>query len=133
MNKDNAHLYLPLVQALAEGKLQVNVADDRNPDWQGIEDCRFQFKPEYYRIKPASFPPIPEGMTLHNPDDLTPEQVGDEHRLLVTEEVDGRFADKASLWDPKSKGWSEQKYTAACMLKYSYRVDISTPYPDGSK
>jgi len=49
MNKENAHLYLPLVQALADGKtIQTkfggNWCDDFGPD--------FTLQPKNYRIKP---------------------------------------------------------------------------------
>ena len=51
MNKDNAPEYLPLVQALAEGKtIQGKIsatrwADDESPDFQS-------YPPEFYRVKP---------------------------------------------------------------------------------
>lgn len=49
MNKDNAHLYLPLVKALAEGKtIQLHVAGT----WQNNPCPDFSADPEFYRIKP---------------------------------------------------------------------------------
>ena len=49
MNKDNAHLYLPLVQALAEGKtIQIKNMDE---EWADIFDPSFLPDREY-RIKP---------------------------------------------------------------------------------
>jgi hypothetical protein len=51
MNKENAHLYLPLVQALADGKtIQVK----QNGIWKDCSDLNlvFGFEPHEYRIKP---------------------------------------------------------------------------------
>lgn len=52
MNQNNAHLYLPLVQALADGELQMRCPcrgtwHDHDPT-----DCGFSFPPEHYRRKP---------------------------------------------------------------------------------
>ena len=60
MNKDNAHLYLPLVQALAEGKTIEHSNDGKY--WEKIPSrIDFLFAPERYRIiqeprKPAELP-----------------------------------------------------------------------------
>lgn len=52
MNKDNAHLYLPLVQALADGALQVrNGCTGTWVDWT-MTACEFSRPPEHYRRKP---------------------------------------------------------------------------------
>lgn len=49
MNRDNARDYLPLVQALAEGKvIQLNY----NGDWKDISDMDPMFPANFYRIKP---------------------------------------------------------------------------------
>jgi hypothetical protein len=52
MNKQNAHQYLPLVQALAEGKtIQIQM----NAGWMDVShdvDLRWDLPPESYRIKP---------------------------------------------------------------------------------
>lgn len=49
MNKDTAAQYLPLVQALAEGKtLQLNSGGN----WRDESDVIFSFPPNRYRIKP---------------------------------------------------------------------------------
>jgi hypothetical protein len=54
MNKDSAKDYLPLVQALAEGKsLQYNVnRSDEAPKWVDREDFTFDEPATEYRIKP---------------------------------------------------------------------------------
>ena len=49
MNKKDAHLYLPFVQALADGKtLQLRDRDG----WMDLHTLSFTSEPEDYRIKP---------------------------------------------------------------------------------
>ena len=49
MNKDNAHLYLPFVQALADGKTIEHSFDGKY--WEKIpNNVDFLFAPEQYRI-----------------------------------------------------------------------------------
>lgn len=50
MNKDNAKDYLPLVQALADGK-QIQVRDGHS-GWCCIKEATFCSPPDDYRIKP---------------------------------------------------------------------------------
>jgi len=61
MTKENAHLYLPLVQALAEGKMiQENNYTTVPParyDWIDLPEPVFNRQPKSYRIKPE--PPKP--------------------------------------------------------------------------
>lgn len=49
MNKENAHLYLPLVQALAEGK---TIQYKQDGIWKGPLDLCFSLDADQYRIKP---------------------------------------------------------------------------------
>jgi hypothetical protein len=52
MNKENAHKYLPLVQALADGK---TIQHKMSKNWTDIDDhvvIGFYDYPENYRIKP---------------------------------------------------------------------------------
>lgn len=50
MNKDNAHEYLPLVQALADGKM-IQYFDD-NGGWSDRPEPLMTGNPEWYRVKP---------------------------------------------------------------------------------
>lgn len=54
MNASNAKDFLPLVQALAEGKsLQYNAnRADQTPKWEEREEFTFDEPPTEYRIKP---------------------------------------------------------------------------------
>jgi len=53
MNKETAHEYLPLVQALADGKtIQMRGHDMAGAEWwDDIDEFYFDIKPENYRIK----------------------------------------------------------------------------------
>ena len=48
MNKDNAKQFLPLVQALADGKTIQHLCNG----WEDLESVNFSYTPETYRIKP---------------------------------------------------------------------------------
>ena len=51
MNKHNAKDYLPLMQALSEGKtIQIDVSGSNS--WSDVNNTDFAFSPNYYRIKP---------------------------------------------------------------------------------
>ena len=68
---------------------------------------------------------------FHNPEKLTRQQVGDKYRLLLPEEVDGRFG-KGSVkcetlhkWD----GWLSSSHEEP---SWTYRIPLATPLPDGT-
>ncbi len=53
MNKDNAHLYLPLVQALADGKVIQSSSGYKDARvWVDRMEVNLTGEPECYRIKP---------------------------------------------------------------------------------
>jgi len=54
MNKTNAHLYLPFVQAMAEGKtVQIRSSLSLGcTDYRDMTEATFSGSPEYYRVKP---------------------------------------------------------------------------------
>ena len=56
MNKDNAKDYLPLVQALAEGKT-IQVLDEERKDWIDLKNATFAYRASDYRIKPETVTP----------------------------------------------------------------------------
>lgn len=89
MNKENAHLYLPFVQALVDGKqLQFKNSDHNSEWWEDFKD-EIEFYmydcPSDYRIKPEprtwSFWIDPEGNLWHY--HITP--VADWKRIEVQE------------------------------------------------
>ena len=50
MTKEDAHLYLPLVQALADGKILQ--AKNIDGEWFDLDTIALGGEPEHYRIKP---------------------------------------------------------------------------------
>lgn len=71
MTKENAHLYLPFVQALVEGKTVQII--DRYGDWRDTVRPAFCEPPESYRIKPERQPldasDVPPGSVFRHRDD----------------------------------------------------------------
>lgn len=68
MNKDNAKEFLPLVQALAEGKtLQLRYGSGWK-DYGSNSDINFGFNPSEYRVKPER---IKKKMWYHPSSDKT--------------------------------------------------------------
>lgn len=70
---------------------------------------------------------------FHNPEQLTRQQVGEEYRLLLPNEVDGRFS--------KSRGGNGECYLLGGNVwknrecwdrRYTFRVPLATPLPDGT-
>jgi hypothetical protein len=85
MNRERAKELLPIIQAFAEEKDIEERLIGAN-DWLVNPDPNFENIHFHFRIKPLEFPPLPEGLEWHNPDSLTPEQVGPDHRLVVNGE-----------------------------------------------
>lgn len=55
MNSQNAKQYLPLIQALAEGKtIQVLEVFNFSPYWKDLDEFVFNKSPDNYRIKPEA-------------------------------------------------------------------------------
>lgn len=54
MNRENANDYLPLVQALSEGKvIQYKYQkSDKSYDWMSLGEVGFSMPVDFYRIKP---------------------------------------------------------------------------------
>jgi hypothetical protein len=51
MNRENAHLFLPLVQALADGKT-IQVYHPSRKQWEDSTNVEFIYRVDQYRIKP---------------------------------------------------------------------------------
>lgn len=51
MNKHDAHDYIPLLQALGDGKIiqYKNIVDNK---WVDLETINFTYSAKYYRVKP---------------------------------------------------------------------------------
>ena len=95
MNKNNAKEFLPLIQALADGKT-IQVFHPSRKEWENTENPEFSYLPDHYRIKPPA--PIEfEGITqatarCHNDDSgsirlaviwpCSPPKIGTKFRLI---------------------------------------------------
>lgn len=67
----------------------------------------------------------------HNPDNVTAEQLGPDHRFLLPEEVDGRFEGVAEIWSTACSHWVPNYKALARNKNHTYRVPKSTPLPQG--
>lgn len=79
MNKETSHLYLPLIQALAEGK---TIEYGSGSIWGQVNEPKFIYPPQYYRIKPE-----PKMIPL-GPEDVPPgsaiRQLGGNRWAIIT-------------------------------------------------
>ncbi len=89
MNRENAHLYAPLVQALAAGQtIQANRGTVDEPCWEDLpESVLFTCDPHLYRVKPQ--PVVDAVMTWHADVSRCLEDVSTEMRARGR--GDGRF------------------------------------------
>lgn len=124
--------YAELKAAHAAGKvIQVRYDEgweaDRFPNW-----CLAATE---YRIKPAEgfseeFPPAPEGHAYHNPENLTPEQVGvsEGWRLLLEDEqaVEGDEVNLPLGWEPTLNYGG---HTKSASLTYRTKRPLPTTPP----
>lgn len=129
MNKHDIKSYWHLLEAMREGReIQMNAGTKDDPHWETKGDYWFSAPPSFYRIKPLSFPSLPDGEEWHNPDGLTPEQVGAGFRLLTKREHRAN-QDKeiAQFWSVDS--WDRRGFPNTRLnSNYSYRVPASTPF-----
>lgn len=61
--------------------------------------------------------------TNHNPASISPQEVGPNHRLLTTEELDKPLPEGAEMWNPEFKWWRE-----SVNAKYGRKPDPFTTY-----
>jgi hypothetical protein len=69
---------------------------------------------------------------FHNPEKLTCQQVGEEYRLLLPEEVDGRFGNDANNGESYHKNVPQWLSSSCSYTGWTYRVPLATPLPDGT-
>jgi hypothetical protein len=74
---------------------------------------------------------------FHNPEQLTRQQVGDEYRLLLLEEADGRFRygmgiEAQCVGTPINSELNWIRAEFASCSPTTYRVPLATPLPDGT-
>lgn len=122
--------------------IQVSLRNrDEWQDFAGDHCPNFDNENLKWRVKPAEMqhllPPwASDAACLHNPDNLTPEQVGEGWRLLLPEEIDGRHRGAtATLWlraiNPPQ--WGRAELIEVNAKSCTYRVPASTPWPEAPK
>ena len=79
------------------------------------------------KIRPVLATP-PDGRPLHNPDNLTAEQVGVGYRLFCKGENNGQHANQAEMWIGK---WVQANDAKGQIT--TYRVPLSVPWPEAEK
>lgn len=84
------------------------------------------------RKKPLSFPPKPEGTEWSNPKGVTADDVGAEHRMLITSEVRSENRLSCDCWCMVNGSREWIAGYDGNSKENTYRVPISTPFPDGS-
>lgn len=77
-----------------------------------------------------AFATPPDGRPLHNPDNLTAEQVGVGYRLLTTEEIKAMQSGKKEYWSRVTPGWSGVAYPTQFSRNDTYRLPLSVPWPE---
>jgi hypothetical protein len=140
MNMNTTPEQLRAIADIMEGNKPFEVRRFPDHQWQNpgfpihwyIADNRIQAWE--IRPKPLDFAPIPDGAERHNPDGLTPEQVGEGWRLTVEGEP-VQSPDVAEFYNDLSTKWVAREYMngRAYGRERTYRVPLSTPYPDGSR
>lgn len=84
---------------------------------------------ERLEIRPILATP-PDGRPLHNPDNLTAEQVGVGHRLPLKDESANQPHD---FWDKLDAKWVKTipgSYTFGAYVGSTYRLPLSVPWPE---
>ncbi len=127
---------IAVMEAFRDGKMVQCISADPVPD-QEWRDFGKNCKPSWnwiefdYRIKPLEFPPLPEGLTWHNKDGLTPEQVGEGWRLLVQGEV---IPTGSQYWWVDGGTWHPSNRTMLHQNgRDTLRCPSSTPFPEPPK
>lgn len=135
MNRARAAELLPIIQAFAEGR-EIQYRMHGFTEWSIVLDAEWNNRGDY-RIKPLEFPLLPEGLEWHNADELTPDLVGADKRLLTKQELDGSFSSDSNEF--KVSWWINGKWVTTSKVVFAnasfntYAVPISTPFPEPAK
>lgn len=84
------------------------------------------------RIEAAlAFARPPYEAELHNPDNLTPKQVGIGYRLRCASEIPNPQTGDEEYWRPETESWKAISYaTKRHCAENTYRVPLSVPWPE---
>lgn len=133
IDKTETKRRIAIMQAWVDGKEIESVPKCGWGSWVDAPVPAWLWDQVDYRIKSMEFPKLPEGLTWHNPDNLTPEQVGDRKRLAVMGEALPSLYD---YWDSESGYWVTSgalQNVNVTVLGKTFRLPISTPFPEPPK
>lgn len=116
MTRESAQKHAALIRAFAAGH-EIEFQMDESYTWDKVARPSFEDGCEY-RIA------LPPNKSYHNPENITEEQLGKDHRFCLLEEYDGRFSGIAEyqcklIW---AKGDGNDS-------SITYRVPIETLFP----
>lgn len=118
------------IDAWLEGK-EIQYAIIERPDiWHKCSvDPNWNSPYLIWRPKPLTFPEPPEGEKWHNPDNITPDQLGEGYRLLLESEItNGRKRTRLiNRWDKADNRWLARSW-AGDHKNFTYCVPASTPF-----
>lgn len=69
---------------------------------------------------------------FHNPEQLTRQQVGEKYRLLLPEELDGRFTSGNSTGEFFIFSLNSWRRVSCVNKEWTFRIPLATPLPDGT-
>lgn len=126
MTKQEAKQKAEVMLAWADGS-EVEYKNVYSSFWHPYDGHQFDWCRFDYRIKPKEFPAPPEGESWHNPDNLTPEQVGEGYRLLLESEIIERRKPIAFIDRWLNKEWNGASWWGSVKSR-TYRAPLSTPF-----
>jgi hypothetical protein len=130
MNKTEQAQQLRLATELIETEHPFEVCRSRHKEWFTPDPMTpLEWMPPEYEIRPVLATP-PDGKPLHNPDNLTAEQVGLGYRLALQDESASR----------PHEVWTDGEWRVAlegdlAFINYggTYRLPLSVPWPEAPK
>jgi hypothetical protein len=133
MNKTETAQQLRLAAGILETEHPFEVCRSRHKEWFTPDPMvATEWMPPEYEVRPVLATP-PDGKPLHNPDNLSAEQVGLGYRLLTEQEI-------ATHQNPVTEflgGGGEWLTIAYAEPKHydnsSYRLPLSVPWPKAEK
>jgi len=121
MTRESAQKHAALIRAFTTGH-EIECQLDETDICDKSEEPGF-YAAYHYRLA------LPPHKSYHNPENITEEQLGKDHRFCLLEELDGRFDGIAEEYYGGDGGWKTKAY--ATYSQITYRVPIETLFPSG--
>jgi len=117
MTRESAQKHAALIRAFAAGH-EIEWLHPSNSEWCLTKEPLFEAHYDY-RIA------LPPNKSYHNPDNITEEQLGKNHRFCLLEEYDGRIKEYGEYF--AKNAW--YPVNDATVQSNTYRVPIETLFP----